>query len=75
MCSSDLRSTVAFLIQADIRGGSAELPSAIWRDNDITLFPGESQTLTVTWRSAALHGATPVVSVSGWNLRTISIRA
>jgi hypothetical protein len=27
--------------------------------------PGESQTLTVTWNSADLQGATPVVSVSG----------
>ena len=36
--------------------------------NDITLLPGESQTLTVTYDSAGLHGAVPVISVSGWNV-------
>src|SRR5262249_15726780 len=53
-------STVAFLIRADVRRGTAsgtelsgdnELQSSIWQGNDITLFPGESQTLTVTYDS------------------------
>jgi len=76
--------TAAFLLRADIRRGTAsgqelpgdsELQSSIWQDNDITLFPGESQTLTVTWNSADLQGSTPVVSVSGWNVPTIDIPA
>src|SRR5262249_55722263 len=59
--------TVAFLLRADVRRGTAggqelpgdnELQSSLWRDNDITLFPGESQALTVTWNSADLQGAT-----------------
>jgi exo-1,4-beta-D-glucosaminidase len=70
-------STVAFLLRADVRRGTVggqelpgdnELQSSIWQGNDITLFPGESQKLTVTWNSADLQGATPVVSVSGWNV-------
>jgi exo-1,4-beta-D-glucosaminidase len=77
-------STVAFLLRADIRRGTAsgqelsgdnELQSSIWQNNDITLFPGESQTLTVTWNSADLQGATAVVSVSGWNLPKFDIHA
>jgi len=77
-------STVAFLLRADVRRGTAsgqelsgdnELQSSIWQNNDITLFPGESQTLTVTWNSADLQGATPVVSVSGWNVPKIDIAA
>jgi exo-1,4-beta-D-glucosaminidase len=77
-------STVAFLLRADVRRGTAggqelpgdnELQSSIWQGNDITLFPGESQKLTVTWNSADLQGATPVVSVSGWNVPTIDISA
>ena len=55
--------------------GDNELQSSIWQGNDITLFPGESQKLTVTWSSADLKGATPVVSVSGWNVPTIDISA
>jgi exo-1,4-beta-D-glucosaminidase len=77
-------STVAFLLRADVRRGAAsgqelpgdnELRSSIWQGNDLTLFPGESQTLTVTWNSADLHGAAPVVSVSGWNVPKIDILA
>ncbi len=77
-------STVAFLLRADVRRGTAsgqevagdnELQSSIWQANDITLFPGESQTLTVTWNSADLQGATAVVSVSGWNVPKIDILA
>lgn len=55
--------------------GDNELQSSIWRGNDITLFPGESQTLTVTYDSADLQGATPVISVSGWNVPRIDIAA
>jgi exo-1,4-beta-D-glucosaminidase len=77
-------STVSFLLRADLRRGTAngqvqsgdsELQSSTWQDNDITLFPGESQTLTVTYDSADLLGATPVISVSGWNVATIDIAA
>jgi exo-1,4-beta-D-glucosaminidase len=77
-------STVAFLLRADVRRGTTggqelsgdnELQSSLWRSNDITLFPGESQTLTVTWNSADLQGATAVVSVSGWNVSKIDILA
>jgi exo-1,4-beta-D-glucosaminidase len=75
-------STVAFLLRADVRRGSAggqelsgdnELQSSVWQGNDVTLFPGETQTLTVTWNSAGLQGATPVVSLSGWNVPKIDI--
>jgi exo-1,4-beta-D-glucosaminidase len=77
-------SKVAFLLRADVRRGTtsgqvlpgdSELQSSIWQNNDITLFPGESQTVTVTYRSADLRGATPVISVSGWNLPTLDIAA
>jgi exo-1,4-beta-D-glucosaminidase len=77
-------SAVAFLLRADIRRGTAggqelsgdnELPSSLWQGNDITLFPGESQTLTVTWDSADMQGASPVVSVSGWNVPKTDISA
>jgi exo-1,4-beta-D-glucosaminidase len=70
-------STAAVFLRADVlrgtRGGhvlpgDSELQSATWNGNDITLWPGESQTLTVSYRSASLRGATPVISVSGWNV-------
>jgi exo-1,4-beta-D-glucosaminidase len=68
---------VAFFLRADVRRGSAsgrvqpgdnEVLPITWSDNDITLWPGESETLTASYRPSLLRGATPVVSVYGWNV-------
>jgi exo-1,4-beta-D-glucosaminidase len=75
---------VGFLLRADLRRGTAsggelsgdnQVTSAIWNDNDVTLWPGESETLTAPYRSADLQGATPVVSVYGWNAPKIDVVA
>jgi exo-1,4-beta-D-glucosaminidase len=77
-------STVAFFLRADVRRGTAtgqlesgdnELQTSLWQDNDITLFPGESQTLTVTYDSSDLDGDTPVITLSGWNVAQVNIPA
>jgi exo-1,4-beta-D-glucosaminidase len=76
--------TVGFFLRADVRRGTAtgaelagdnELQSSIWNDNDITLWPGESETLTSTYNSGDLQGASPVISVSGWNMPKIDVAA
>jgi exo-1,4-beta-D-glucosaminidase len=76
--------TVGFFLRADVRRGTAagtelagdnELQSSIWNDNDVTLWPGESETLTATYKSTDLQGATPVISVSGWNMPKIDVAA
>jgi exo-1,4-beta-D-glucosaminidase len=51
-------------------GGELMLP-ILWSDNDVTLWPGES--LTLTARFAAPGAATPIVEVSGWNVPTQSV--
>ncbi|HEY3957671.1 MAG TPA: beta-mannosidase [Streptosporangiaceae bacterium] len=70
-------STAALFLRADVlRGtrdgrvlpGDSELQSATWNGDDVTLWPGESQTLTVRYRAVSLRGATPVIRVSGWNV-------
>ncbi|MFG2788081.1 exo-beta-D-glucosaminidase [Streptomyces sp. NPDC048419] len=38
-----------------------------WSDDEVSLWPGESVTLTGTYRTADLHGSAPRVRVSGWN--------
>jgi exo-1,4-beta-D-glucosaminidase len=38
-----------------------------WSDNDVSLWPGESATLTATYRTPDLHGSVPRARVSGWN--------
>ncbi len=82
---TDTSSTaVAFFLRTDLRRGSAagvpqtgdnEVPSALWSDDDITLFPGESQTVSVTYKSSDLNGATPVVSLSGYNVAAQDVAA
>ncbi|WP_251096726.1 sugar-binding domain-containing protein [Streptomyces sp. Caat 7-52] len=55
--------TDAHLVDA---GGKPVLPVR-WSDNEVSLWPGESVTLTATYRTADLHGSAPGVRVSGWN--------
>jgi len=76
--------TVAFFLRADLRRGSAsgrpaagdnEVLPSFWSDNDITLWPGESETLSVSYRGTDLHALSPVVSVGGWNVPTRTVAA
>ncbi|WP_103335903.1 glycosyl hydrolase 2 galactose-binding domain-containing protein [Amycolatopsis sp. CA-126428] len=73
----------AFFLRADVRRGTPDgreapgdnqLANATWDDNDITLWPGQSQTLTVTYKAADLRGAVPVISVDGLNTGRIVVR-
>src|SRR5204863_1281405 len=51
-------------------GGELMLP-ILWSDNDVTLWPGESLTLTAHFATPGV--ATPVVEVSGWNVPAQSV--
>ena len=53
-------------------GGEPALP-ILWSDNDVTLWPGESLTLTAHFATAALAPAPPIVEVTGWNVATRSV--
>ncbi|WP_326948560.1 beta-mannosidase [Amycolatopsis sp. NBC_01307] len=75
---------VGFFLRADVRrgtpdgheaGGDNQLAAATWDDNDITLWPGQSQTLTVTYKASDLRGAAPVISVDGFNTGRIVVGA
>ncbi|MBN9739923.1 beta-mannosidase [Amycolatopsis sp. A1MSW2902] len=70
-------SAVSFFLRADLRRSAdgSQLPAATWDDNDITLWPGQSQTLTVRYRAADLHGAAPTVSVDGFNTGRVVVPA
>jgi exo-1,4-beta-D-glucosaminidase len=68
--------TVAFFLRADVLRGTArgtappgdnEVLPITWSSNDITLWPGESETLSATYAGSLLEGSDPVVSLSGWN--------
>ena len=70
-------STVAFFIRVDLRrghgngselAGDNEVLPVSYSDNDITLWPGESQTVQISYDSSKLDGADPVDSVFAWNV-------
>jgi hypothetical protein len=46
-----------------------------WDRNDTTLFPGQSETVHVRYSAAQLHGARPVVTVSGDNVARVAVPA
>jgi exo-1,4-beta-D-glucosaminidase len=65
--------TVALFQHVSIKrsaDGELLLP-ILWSDNDITLWPGDSVTLTAHF--ATTGAAMPVVEVSGWNVPTLSV--
>ena len=66
----------AFFVDAHVVGaaGAPVLPVR-WTDNQVSLWPGESTTLTATYRTADLKGAKPSVRVAGWNTGTKTIPA
>ncbi|WP_206795875.1 carbohydrate-binding protein [Amycolatopsis sp. MtRt-6] len=66
----------AFFVDAHVvdAAGAPVLPVR-WTDNQVSLWPGESTTLTATYRTADLHGAAPSVRVAGWNTGTKTIPA
>ena len=51
-------------------GGEPVLP-ILWTENDVTLWPGESLTLTAQFTAPV--AAAPVVEVRGWNVPTRSV--
>jgi exo-1,4-beta-D-glucosaminidase len=82
--NTSTKPTAAFFLRADVRRGSRwgvpapgdnEVLPIMWSDNDVTLWPGESETLRATYKRSALGGASPAVSVFGWNVGTIDVPA
>ncbi|MEV7099223.1 carbohydrate-binding protein [Amycolatopsis sp. NPDC051045] len=66
----------AFFVDAHVVGaaGTPVLPVR-WTDNQVSLWPGESTTLTATYRTADLKGAKPSVRIAGWNTGTKTVPA
>ncbi|MER7463006.1 sugar-binding domain-containing protein [Streptomyces sp. NPDC097981] len=70
------RNTPALLTDLHlVDGGNVPVLPVRWSDNQISLWPGESATLTATYRTADLHGAAPRIRISGWNTPEATIPA
>ncbi len=62
--------SLAFFVRMKVNkgvGGEEILP-VLWKDNYISLLPGEKREVTATYRASQLGAARPVVEVSGWNV-------
>jgi len=73
--------TLAFLLRVDVRRGSGSTPDAVdnqvrpatYSDNYVTLWPGQSQTITESYGATQLQGRDPVVSIGGFNVDTVNL--
>src|SRR6266496_551521 len=66
---------IAFFVRPEItagNGGNEVLP-VTYSDNYVSLWPGESTTITATYQSADLGGRAPYLRVRGYNVPTTSI--
>jgi exo-1,4-beta-D-glucosaminidase len=68
---------VAFFQHLSIRRGANGAPvlPVTWNGNDVTLWPGESITLTARYGAADLAGAVPTVRLHGFNVARREIPA
>ncbi|MCW2904496.1 MAG: glycoside hydrolase family 2 sugar binding [Streptosporangiaceae bacterium] len=78
------RPVPAVFTRADVRrgtaggralGGDDQVLPITWNDNDVTLWPGQSQTLTARYRASELRGGSAVVSVTGRNVPDATVPA
>jgi exo-1,4-beta-D-glucosaminidase len=44
----------------------------LWDDNYVSLLPGETRTITATYRVRDLGGSPPRLVVTGWNVRRVT---
>jgi exo-1,4-beta-D-glucosaminidase len=66
---------LAFFVRPEVtagNGGNEVLPVS-YTDNYISLWPGESTTITATYQTADLGGQAPYLRVRGYNIPTTSI--
>ncbi|HXN75030.1 MAG TPA: hypothetical protein VN876_00245, partial [Gemmatimonadaceae bacterium] len=66
---------IAFFMRMQITGaGGEEALPVLWEDNYVTLLPGETRTISATYRVRDLGGSPPRLVVTGWNVRRVTTR-
>ena len=65
---------IAFFVRPEITAGNGgnEVVPISYSDNYVSLFPGESTTITATYQTADLGGQSPFLRVRGYNVPTTS---
>jgi exo-1,4-beta-D-glucosaminidase len=67
--------SLAFFVHLRVNKGprGEEVLPILWKDNYLSLMPGEKRAITATYDRKDLEGAAPVVEVEGWNVRPSEI--
>ena len=65
---------LAFFVRAEVTAGNGgtEVVPVSYTDNYVSLWPGESTTITATYQAADLGGASPYLRIRGYNVPTAS---
>jgi exo-1,4-beta-D-glucosaminidase len=63
-------SSVAFQVRLRLanKKDDMDVVPVFWEDNYFSLLPGEARMISVTYDTAELHGARPVIQVGGYNV-------
>ena len=66
---------IAFFTRAEVTAGNngLEVLPVTYTDNYISLFPGESMTITAKYATADLNGQSPYLRIRGYNVPQFSI--
>jgi exo-1,4-beta-D-glucosaminidase len=64
------RAPIAFFVRLHLTRGrdGEDLVPVLWQDNYLSLLPEERREITATYRVRDLGGASPALTVSGWNV-------
>jgi exo-1,4-beta-D-glucosaminidase len=67
--------TLAFFVRPELTAGNGgrEVVPVTYSDNYVSLWPGESTTITASYQPADLGGQAPFLRVRGFNVPTVSI--
>jgi hypothetical protein len=65
---------LAFFVRPEVTAGNGgtEVVSVTYTDNYVSLWPGESTTITATYRTSDLNGRAPYLRVRGYNFPSTS---
>jgi exo-1,4-beta-D-glucosaminidase len=66
---------LAFFVRPEVTTGNGglEVTPVNYSDNYVSLWPGESTTITASYQTSDLHGAAPYLRLRGYNIPTSSI--
>jgi len=73
--SNGSATNVAFFVRPELTAGNGgnEVVPISYTDNYVSLWPGESTTITATYQTSDLGGKSPFLRVRGYNIPTTSI--